>query len=88
MEKKCGVVYKIQCGDCEEVYIGETPRLSEVRFREHVNSTRSSTTAVGDHLRNTRHALDLSSSSTVVRENSCYLIDLFTLLLVVNLIKS
>ena len=40
-----------------------------VRFREHVNSTRSSTTAVGDHLRNTRHALDLSSSSVVVREN-------------------
>ena len=37
MEKKCGVVYKIQCRDCEEVYIG---------FREHVNSTRASMTAV------------------------------------------
>ena len=40
-----------------------------VRFREHVNSTRSSKPAVGDHLRNTRHVLDLSSSSIVVREN-------------------
>ena len=72
MEKKCGVVYKIQCGDCEEVYIGETVRSFEIRFREHVNSTRSSTTAVGDHLRNTRHALDLPSSSVVVRENDTF----------------
>ena len=63
MEKKCGVVYKIQCRDREEVYIGETARPFGVRFREHVNSTRSSTTAVGDHLRNTRYALDLSSLS-------------------------
>ena len=43
-----------------------------VRFREHVNSTRSSTTAVGDHLKNTRHMLDLSSSSIVVRENETF----------------
>ena len=35
-------------------------------------STRSSTTAVGDHLRNTRHGLDLSSSSIVVRENDTF----------------
>ena len=56
-------------GYCEEGYIGETARPFGARFREHVNSTRSSTTAVGDHLRNTRHALDLSFSSFVVREN-------------------
>ena len=43
-----------------------------VRFREHVNSTRASTTAVGDHLRNTRHVLDLSSSLVVVRENDTF----------------
>ena len=72
MEKKCRVVYKIQCGDCEEVYVGETARHFGVRFREHVNSTRWSKTAVGDHLRNTRHALDLSSSSIVVRENDTF----------------
>ena len=30
------------------------------------------TLAVGDHLRNTRHALDLSSSSIVVRENDTF----------------
>ena len=29
-------------------------------------------TAVGDHLRNMRHALDLSSSSIVVRENDIF----------------
>ena len=38
-------------GYCEEVYIGETARPFGVRFREHVNSTRVSMTAVGDHLR-------------------------------------
>ena len=27
MEKKCGVVYKIQCGHCQEIYIGETEDL-------------------------------------------------------------
>ena len=72
MEKKCGVVYKIQCGDCEEAYIGETARPFGVRFREHVNSTRSSTTAVNNHQRNTRRALDLSSSSVVVREKDTF----------------
>ena len=38
----------------------------------HVNSTRSSTTVVGDHLRNTRHSLDIFSSSIVVRENDTF----------------
>ena len=37
------------------------------------NSTRASMTAVGDHLRNTRHALDLSSSSIVVREDDTFI---------------
>ena len=68
MEKKCEVIYKIQCRDCEEIYIGETARPFGVRFIEHVSSTRLSMTAVGDHLWNTRHTLDLSSSSILVRE--------------------
>ena len=72
MEKKCGLVCKIQCGNCSKVYIGVTARPFGVRCREHVNSTRSSTTSVGDHLKNTRHMLDLSSSSIVVRENETF----------------
>ena len=56
-----------QCGHCEEVYIGATARPFRFRFREYVNSTRLSTIAVGVQLRNTRHALDLSSPSIVVR---------------------
>ena len=30
-EKKCGVVYKVQCKDCEENFIGETVTLEEYR---------------------------------------------------------
>ena len=63
---------KIQCGDCEEVYIRETARPFGVRFREHVNSTRVSTTAVGNRLRNMRHVLNPSSSSIVVREDDTF----------------
>ena len=72
MGKERGMVYKIQCGDCEEVYIGETSRPFRVRFREHDNSARGSTTAVGDHLKNTRHALDFSSSSIVVKKDDTF----------------
>ena len=43
-----------------------------VRFREHINSTRVLTTEVGDHLRNVRHTLNLSSSSIVVREDGTF----------------
>jgi len=67
-EKKCGVVYKIQCKDCEKGYISETARLFRIRLKENDNMRRASTTAVGDHLRDTGHTLDFSSPSIVVRE--------------------
>ena len=35
MEEKSGI-YKISCGDCEKIYIGQTKRLVTTRFQEHV----------------------------------------------------
>ena len=69
-EKKCGAIYKAQCTDCEEDYIGETARPFVVTLKEHDNITRASTTAVGDHLRDTGHTLDFSTSLIIARENS------------------
>ena len=71
-EKKCGVVYKVQYKDCEEDCIGETARPFGVRLKEHNNITRASTTAVGDHLRDTGHTLDFSSSLIIARENDSF----------------
>ena len=34
-EKKKGVVYEVQCSECEEVYVGETGRTLKKRVSEH-----------------------------------------------------
>ena len=33
-EKKCGVVYEIQCEGCKDFYLGETARPFGVRFNQ------------------------------------------------------
>lgn len=38
-EKTCSVIYKLQCADCENIYIRETARLWNVRLTEHCNTT-------------------------------------------------
>jgi len=68
-EKKCGAVYKVQCKDCEEDYIREMARPFGIRLKEYDNIRRASTTAVGDHLRDTGHSLDFSSSLIIARED-------------------
>ena len=68
-EKKCGVVYKIHCKDYEEDYIGEKARPFEIRLKQHDNIRRASTTAVGQHLRDTNYTLDFSSHLIIARED-------------------
>ena len=41
-EKTPGVIYKINCGTCDQCYIGETGRMVEVRVKEHEVHTRHS----------------------------------------------
>jgi len=59
-EKKCAVVYKIHCKDCEKDYIHETATPFGIRLKEHGNIRRTWKTAVGVHLRDTGHTLDFS----------------------------
>lgn len=57
-ERKCGVVYEIQCERCHDflaIPFGVT-------FKEHVAITKASTRAVGDHLKRSGHISDMSSS--------------------------
>jgi len=37
-----GVVYKLECNECEKVYIGQTKRHLETRIKEHKNNIRNS----------------------------------------------
>ena len=50
--KKCGVVYHIQCEQCQENYIGETARTLGVRVKKHQSRE---TSAVFEHCRATGH---------------------------------
>jgi hypothetical protein len=51
---KSGVIYKIQCKDCSESYVGETERNLRHRIKEH----RRESSPVGAHLIQEDHQLD------------------------------
>ncbi|KAM7312987.1 hypothetical protein ISCGN_002910 [Ixodes scapularis] len=69
-----GVVYKVQCGDCDATYIGETGRNRATRLKEHkrdvakaTHATRSKTELV-EHCWTTGHSFDLDNATTLARE--------------------
>ncbi|KAM7290626.1 hypothetical protein ISCGN_027242 [Ixodes scapularis] len=69
-----GVVYKVQCGDCDATYIGETGRKRATRLKEHkrdvakaTHATRSKTELV-EHCWTTGHTFDLDNATTLARE--------------------
>ena len=59
---------QIKCADCGKIYIGETARPLDVRLKEHSNTTRSTLSAVGKHLRDTGHKLEESKAAVIARE--------------------
>ncbi|XP_071056828.1 uncharacterized protein [Onthophagus taurus] len=48
-------VYRINCGDCDRYYIGQTGRNLKTRFREHLTKDSS---AFYKHLKSTKHKTD------------------------------
>ena len=58
-EEKCGVIYKCQCRECGEVYVGESERSLGVRAEEHDKSLvkRDSKSALSQHQERTGHTV-------------------------------
>ena len=61
---QAGVVYKIKCNDCPDVYVGETERQLNTRYKEHHRSS----SPVGLHMEQRRHSMDEGSVSVLHRE--------------------
>ena len=67
-EKKCNVIYKIQCPDCDSLYIGETKRTLGTRLEEHQKTNVEAKTAVGEHLAKYKHKVSLENIDIIERE--------------------
>ena len=67
-EKSCGVIYEISCGDCDSKYIGETERSLEIRFGEHMKTEIKNPTAVGEHLKESKHQISEENVKIIARE--------------------
>ena len=55
--KKHGVIYQINCNNCDANYIGETSCSLGLRLKEHQKTHTSLITAVGEHCKETGHKI-------------------------------
>ena len=58
-EKKKEVVYQVPCGECDEVYLGETKRTLKVRLSEHRKAVRRGDTknGIAVHVQQSQHSI-------------------------------
>ena len=67
--RKCGVVYKIDCPECNSTYVGETARNLGVRLKEHVSKYSGNNSAVGEHCKLTSHHIGSDNIRILSRED-------------------
>jgi len=70
MEKK-GVIYRIQCSDCEMCYVGETGKRLKERIKQHKADIRleRDRNAIYKHIRDTGHLVDWSEVKVLGQED-------------------
>ena len=66
---KCGVVYDIQCPDCNQHGIGERARPLGTRIKEHI-SCRQPLSAISEHKLNTGHQCSIRDINILYREEN------------------
>ena len=85
------VVYKFQCGFCNESYYGECVRHLNVRIREHIRISpltkkkfKPKGSAVSDHLLLCNHSPSFENFSVLTKENKKFLLELKESLLIMR----
>ena len=67
--KRCGVIYHIQCSDCDQNYIGETERPLHRRLKEHQTRSQS---AIKEHCLLSGHNSSTNLTTVLDSESSSY----------------
>ncbi|KYN28371.1 Dipeptidyl peptidase family member 6 [Trachymyrmex cornetzi] len=79
--KKCNVVYKICCNDCNASYVGQTGRQLKTRIAEHRNHINWNTTTrsvITEHRMQMQHDFDWNNIK-ILDEEPCYTIRVLSL---------
>ena len=61
------VVYKVECSDCSEFYVGMTTRCLQQRLKEHSESDKS---ALGKHALDANHDIDFVNPSILATDQN------------------
>ena len=85
------VIYKFQCGLCNESYYGECVRHLDVRIGEHIGispltrkKVKPKGSAASDHLLLCNHSPSFENFSVVTKENKMFLLELKECLLIMR----
>ena len=86
-----GVIYKFQCGLCNESYYGECIRHLNVRIEEHIGislltkkKVKPKGSAASDHLLLCNHSTSFEDFSVLTKENKKFLLELKESLLIMR----
>ena len=63
-----GTVYCLECEDFRKCYIGESARPLSKHIKKHITTRFSTTSAVSEHLKSTKHHFDPDKVKILVRE--------------------
>ena len=79
--KTSGVVYKVRCKNCTQIYIGETGRELKIRLNEHKRAaektedndkeeTNENLSGLSQHLKNKQHQADWNNAKIIKKESN------------------
>ena len=63
---RSGVVYRIQCCDCDDFYVGMTTRRLAQRVHEHSEDSKS---ALQEHFNSTKHSINFEGTDILCADS-------------------